>query len=199
MSTNILGQVLADQMGVPHPQTEYHFQQTLLDSPTYRSELCKLAMDLYDQADLTHSFERNLIQLTTKRAAAGDQVAQDVQVQICESLLESLGQTKQAAGAKSIIARVAGGAASLSPGLIKTLLAASAATGAGLGAVGWALNRDTKTDEQEIEQMQAQIDTYDRITNEISNRLQDRGLTPDFEQDVRGIAGTDRVVSRGGL
>lgn len=196
MHTNILGQALASQMGVPHLQTEQQFQHTLLDSPSYRSELCKLAMDLYDQADKTHSFERNLIQLTTKRAAAGDPQAQDVQTQICESLLESLGQTKQA-GAKKIVARIAGGAASLSPGLLKALLAGSAATGAGLGAVGWALNRDTHTDEQEIEQMQAQIDAYDRITNEISNRLQERGLTPDFEQDVQGIAQADRVVSRG--
>ena len=198
MSTNILGQTLASQMGVPHLQTEQQFQQTLLGSPTYRAELCKLAMDLYDQADRAHSFERNLIQLTTKRAAAGDQVAQDVQTQICESLLESLGQVKSGAAAKSLVARVVGGAASLSPGLLKALMAAGAATGAGMGAIGWALNRDTKTDEQEIEQMQAQIDAYDRITNEISNRLQERGLTPDFEQDVRGIAGTDRVVSRGG-
>lgn len=196
--TNILGQALADQMGVPHLESETHFQQTLMDSPTYRSELCKVAMDLYDQADKTHSFERNLIQLTTKRAAAGDQVAAGVQVQICESLLESLGQVKQAGAVKQLVSRVAGGAATLSPGILKALLAGSAATGAGLGAVGWALNRDTKTDEQEIEQMQAQIDAYDRITNEISNHLQERGLTPEFEQDVRDISEADRVVGGGG-
>jgi hypothetical protein len=176
--------------------------QELLTSPTFNAEMCHALGAMYELAGKSASFESRLIETVTKHAAAGDWTAQAMQADIVETLYEVLGDDPE--GTKE--AAIAGGGAlgqaaarlglATAPGALKTLLATGVGLGTAGGALHWAMNRDAKTDDADIEAMKAQIAEYDRITEEISEKLRRKGLNPNdpaVQEKIKRLSGAQEV------
>ncbi len=198
----LLGVLLAEAVQEPDSQSlgtkqasaEYRHQDS-----AWSTAVCGLARDIFDLTEGEGSTPSFFVRGVVKSAALGDPNGLWLRQVLTEATEEALGaevcmekQAIKGVGGLSLAGIRAGTA--LSPALLKTLLFASAATGAGAGTIAWGLNRDAREDDEELERMQTQIDTYNRISREIGNKLRDRGV--DLE-GVRDISGAQQVVERG--
>ena len=177
---------------------------TLLDSPAYRAELVHSMETLYDMAGKQGHLDRHFLRVLNKQASLGASCAQDLQKKACEVLFEVLGEspdmTKEAGVVAGLAAKLSRLGISVTPALLKTLMYTGTATGIGAGALTWGLNRHSKQDNADLESMQSQIDAYNRITDEISGKLRDKGVVPgeDYDpEDVRQLAGAKHISVQG--
>lgn len=208
MKTNNLGILLAcEYHGVDAEEltkTAATRLSTLLDSPAYRAELVHSMETLYDLAGKAGHIDRHFLGVLNKQASLGAKCAEYLQRGACEVLFDVLGEsdalTKEAGIAASLAAKLSRLGLSVTPGLLKALTYTGTAAGLGVGALAWGLNRHSKQDDADIEAMQARIDAYNRITNEISGKLRERGVIPGEDYDpesVRDISGADQVSIQG--
>lgn len=142
---------------------------------------------------------RYAVKAAFERLANGDERALDICSDIIDSYLDcdAHGQEKSAsAGALAGILAKLG--LTSGRGAMAGLVYGAGLGGAGLGTMGWALNRNVHQDRADNEVLQAQIDAYNRMTNEIRRKLKDRGVEVDEqdERDIREITGAERVVGR---
>jgi hypothetical protein len=167
-------------------------------SPTFNAEVAHTIGTMYELAGKENSLERHLLHVCQKQAALGNDVAEAILEEFSEALYDTLGSDEDLS--KEAAVAGTGAVASLlaklglsTPGAIKTLLLGSAALGTGAGALHWKMNRDSVQDEADIEAMQAKVDTYNRITNEISSRMKEKGIVPGQEEDLEELSGAQRV------
>lgn len=193
-------QLAAAIKGVPASSVEAFsaFNKAAGESPEFTAEVAHSLGVMYELAGKENSLERHLLHVCQKQAAAGNPAAEAILEEFADALYDTLGSNEELSKA----AAVAGGGAvaklltSLglsTPGAIKTLLLGSAALGTGAGALHWKMNRDSVQDQADIEAMQAKIDTYNRITDEISERMRDKGIVPGAEEDLEELSGAQRV------
>jgi len=149
--------------------------------------------DMYDLCDKSYRFERQLFDKAASDCHNPD--SQGLRESLSEIVLESFGREKRAGvkGVASAVTTAGRAGLGLAPGVLKGLLLAGSATGAGLGSLAWYLNRDANQDDQDINRMQEQIDTYNRITHEISQNLYRKGVGAEdmTDEELRDISGAD--------
>ena len=101
------------------------------------------------------------------------------------------------AGVGSMLMGLLGRGAALAPQMTKMMLGTGAVTGAGLGAIGWGLNRDSTEDDLKTEAMRERLRHYRKITHEISQDLRRNNALDAPEsptQVIKDDAGTQNVI-----
>jgi hypothetical protein len=150
----------------------------------WSTAMCGLARDIFDLTEGEGSRQSHFVRGVVKQAALGNTDAVGLRGILADATESALGLEL---GMEKVALKGAGGTifsgiragTAVSPALLKALLFSAAATGAGAGTVAWGLNRDAKEDDEELERMQAQIDTYNRISKEIGSKLRERGVDMD--------------------
>jgi len=141
---------------------------------------CNFAANLYEATGQGRSFEACLFRQLTKVAqwlpGLDHFVAPVFKALIKEhsdALSEQAGgeESKAAAAIPAFLLSTIGRGAMMTPQLLKTMMGGAAITGAGVGALGWGLNRDSTADELDTEAMREKLRHYRKITNEISDDL----------------------------
>lgn len=177
--------------------------EELRGSVPYNTVLCNAMSGLYAAVGKSASFERCLLELVTKRAAVGDLAAQEMQAELADIFhdvigsVEALDKEAVTASGGRLAAQTAGrlGLAG-APGALKTLMAAGVGVGTLGGALHWAANRDATSDEADLEAMKARIEEYDRITREITEKMERKGLKPEDpnqQEKIKKLTGAEQV------
>jgi hypothetical protein len=165
---------------------------------------CHLAAEMYKAAGLTVTPEYCVFDQLRKVAnwnPALDKFVNPVYRAINNAVMGE--HSKDAADMelikKAMVANVLGllgKAVTSTPTMAKTLVAGGAATGAGLGALYWALNRHSTEDDDKLEAMKAKIKLYRRITSEISEDMKrNNTLPPELSRNIiKEDAGTNNII-----
>jgi hypothetical protein len=162
---------------------EYRENPTTPGYGVFERGLAKFAAEMYAHCGQQDSIEYHVFDQLTKSATWYPQFnayTDPVLETLGAALGEAVGQdhalqarVKSAGLHQGLIGALGERALSWSPSLLQGLLAASAATGAGIGSIYWALNRHSTEDDADNEATQAKINHYSKLTKQISNRLQD--------------------------
>jgi hypothetical protein len=153
----------------------------LLERPAYRHDLLKAAEMVFVAAGKEASWAASLLGVTKQANIMAPEEYQEPVKQICNVVLTGIGNTDEEMvkdAAASLLPTFLMRMGAMTPSLVQTMGAASAAGGAGLGALGWYLNRDSAQDRDDIEVMKARLDAYNKISDEIEDSLVRSGYTP---------------------
>lgn len=164
------------------------------------------AVNMYRETGQTASTEYFLFEGLTKVASwlpEYDKFTDPVFASIAGSYGEALDCMKEqaslnkSAGIASMLTSLVSGAARATPAMVKTLMTAGAATGAGMGALYWGLNRHSTEDEEQLEAQKERLRHYTRITREISDDLRRNNVTEPEEakKTIQQDAGTPFVTA----
>jgi hypothetical protein len=146
------------------------------ESPAANRAVCKIAADMYEACGKEWQAGHHLY----RKLASAQDVPEETFDMFVGPVLEVLGggHVKEAVTLKQLMATIAGGAVGLVPSGVASAAALSAATGAGIGATAWYLNRDASSDSMEMENIKRRIDQYDKATAQLNRRLSRQGLLP---------------------
>jgi hypothetical protein len=163
---------------------KHAFQEELLGDPAFTDRVCDRIGTMYELAGKGTSFERCLLTTLHKEAAVGNSSARALQREFVDSFLDVLADSptldkSAAAAAGGVSAALARLGLATTPGALKLLLAAGVMGGTTMGALHWGLNRDSREDGKDISEMQARVDEYNRITDQLSEKLQSKGVRPE--------------------
>lgn len=176
--------------------TLFYKSAALRQSDAYKHAACEAVKNIYQMDQATDQFGYHYTDTIMRRGLAGDQFAKQAQEKVVDILTEVAADhpeemEKYAKGAGAgLLASLSG---ALVPAATKGLLFAGGAAGAGLGSLHWYLNRHSREDEAEVEQMKAKVEAYQRVSDEIEQKLRDAGIEHDpaslerrIESDIEG-------------
>lgn len=177
------------------------FFETLYKSASFRDQVDLAVQGIYVILGKGGSLERYAVKAAFDLEREGNQEAKEICDEIMDCFMEigfsTQGKSASAGALAGILAKLG---LTTGRGALSGLVYGAGLAGAGLGTIGWALNRDVNQDRADNEALQAQIDAYNRMTNEIRRKLKDRGIEVDEqdERDIKAITGAERVVARRG-
>lgn len=83
---------------------------------------------------------------------------------------------KIGAALRNLAGTVARAGVTMTPAAMRTLMAVTAAGGAGTGALWWMANRHASEDDNELEQQRQKLDYYRQLTKDVTDELNVRGI-----------------------
>lgn len=165
----------------------------LINEPSYRHNLFKVASVILEASDMETGAAYRFIEKASQANVACPEEYESMLKGAATFILQSLARLEDLEkSAANPVPALAVRLGAMTPSVVSTLAALSAAAGAGAGSVAWALNRHSRQDALDVEQMKAQIAKYNQVSQEIEERLRRKGYTtPEELEDISGAEDID--------